>query len=82
MENEILNTVLRTLADQFEAGNRHFATFEPSSVEEYGPLRECLAGLIAEGSVSNYAGMGGYRFTPPGYDKYKSRIAALRALSQ
>jgi hypothetical protein len=42
---EVLNEIPTTLADEFEAGNRRFRTFTPSSPEEFEPLRECLATL-------------------------------------
>ena len=77
---QILDEILCGLADEFEAGNRHFRYFNPSSVEEYEPLRECLAVLVAEGSLINFQKMGGYQFTPAGYAKYKPRVDALRLL--
>jgi hypothetical protein len=79
-ESEVLDSILLNLADVFEGGDSHrFATIEPSSVEEYEPLRECIAGMVAEGSLLNYM-KGCYRLTPAGYAKYKPRISALRAL--
>ncbi len=82
IEREILDEILLPLADIFEARNRTVATFQGSSAEEYEPLRECLATLIAEGSVTDSRKMGGYRFTAAGYAKYKPRIDALRAVPQ
>lgn len=79
-ESEVLDNILLNLADSFESGNsQRYSTFEPSSVEEYEPLRECIAGMIAEGSLLNYM-QGCYRLTSAGYAKYKARISALRAL--
>ena len=49
-----LDEILPTLADEFEAGNRHFRTFAPSTPDEFEPLRECIAMLIAEGSLVDY----------------------------
>jgi len=40
-QDEVLDEILLGLADEFEAGNRHFRTFSHSSPEEYEPLREC-----------------------------------------
>lgn len=65
MENSaILDQLLLPLADNFEAGNRSFRTFETSSPQEFEPLRECIAGLVAEGSVEDYLKAKAYRFTP------------------
>ncbi len=77
---EVLDEILPGLADEFEAGNRRFRTFKPSSAEEFEPLRECLAMLIAEGSLVDFQKSRSYQFTPAGYAKYKSRIDALRAV--
>ncbi|HXN24607.1 MAG TPA: hypothetical protein VOA41_17865 [Candidatus Dormibacteraeota bacterium] len=77
---QVLDEILPGLADEFEAGNRKFRYFKPSSLEEYEPLRECLASLVAERSVIDFQKMGGYHFTPAGYAKYKSRVDALRTL--
>jgi hypothetical protein len=79
---QVLDEILPGLADEFEAGNRKFRYFNPSSVEEYEPLRECLAVLVAEGSLVNFQKMSGYHFAPAGYKKYKPRVDALRAFSQ
>jgi hypothetical protein len=79
---QVLDEILPGLADEFEAGNRHFRYFNPSSVEEYEPLRECLATLVAEGSLIDFLKTGSYQFTPAGYKKYKPRIDALRTLSR
>ena len=82
MDNKILDEIILGLADEFEASNRHPRTFEPSSREEFEPLRECLASLIAEGSLSEFQKMRCYLLTPTGYLKYKSRVDALRVLSR
>jgi len=79
-QDKVLDEILPGLADEFEAGNRKFRYFKPSSVEEFEPLRECLATLIAEGSLIDFQKMGGYHFTPAGYAKYKPRVDALRSL--
>jgi Predicted pPIWI-associating nuclease len=68
-KKEILTFVLKVLATRFEEGNRHRATFTPSTPEETKPLLEVLAALRAEGSVNELAGT--YQFTPEGYVKYK-----------
>jgi hypothetical protein len=44
------------------------------------PLRECIAELIAEGSMRDPLGSKVYHLTNAGYEKYKSRIHAQRAL--
>jgi hypothetical protein len=76
---DILDQLLLPLADQFEAGNpNHWYSFR-ADVPEYEKLRECLAVLIAEGSVlRNFAGR--FQFTKQGYAKYLPRIKALRTL--
>jgi hypothetical protein len=81
IDNEILDRLLLSLADLFESQvNNRVVTFEHSTPEEFEPVRESKATLIAEGSAVNFQGTGGLRFTPAGYTKYKDRIAALRAL--
>ena len=47
--DEVLDEILLGLADEFEAGNPHWRTLEPSCPEEFEPLRECIADMIAEG---------------------------------
>jgi len=79
MNAEILDQVLLPLADQFEAGNPHRYSFKPGHVTEYEGLRECMAELVAEGSVlRNSAGL--FQFSQGGYAKYLPRIKALRTL--
>jgi hypothetical protein len=75
-----LDEILPTLADEFEAGNRHFRTFAPSTPDEFEPLRECIAMLIAEGSLVDYQKARCYQLTSAGYMKYKPRVDGLRAL--
>lgn len=80
-QNKILDSVLRALADLYEAGNRSWQPIEPESATEYEPLRECMAQLRAEGSVIQPApSVNLYELTPKGYSIYQARIAALRAL--
>lgn len=79
-QQQVWDEILPRLADEFEAGNRHFKTFDPSSAEEYGPLRECLAVLIAEGSLLDFKKTKTYQLTSAGYIKYKPRIDALRVM--
>jgi hypothetical protein len=82
--DEILYSVLLPLADEFEAGNKRAKTIDPASSEEYELLRECLARLVAEGSLTEFLiesqKTGMYQLTNEGYRKYKPRIDALRAL--
>jgi hypothetical protein len=80
-QSQTLDEILLGLADQFEAGNRTFRTLMPSSPEDYEPLRECLATLIAERSLVDPHKTASYQLTPAGYMKYKARIDALRAMS-
>jgi hypothetical protein len=80
-QTKILDALLRPLADLYEGGNRGWQSIEPESAEEYEPLRECLAKLIADGSVvQQLDGLKLYRLTDKGYSTYQARIAALRAL--
>jgi len=81
-KHEVLDEILPTLADEFESGNRRFRTFAPSSSEEFEPLRECLATLIAEGSLMDFLKTKSYQLTGAGYLKYKGRIEVLRALGR
>lgn len=81
-KDRILDEILPTLADEFESGNRRFRTFTPSSPEEFEPLRECLATLIAEGSLVDFLKTKSYQLTAPGYLRYKDRIGVLRALGR
>jgi len=80
--DRMLDEILPGLADEFEAGNRKFRYFKPSSIDEYEPLRECLAVLIAEGSLIDFQKSGSYQLTAAGYSKYKPRVDALRRLPQ
>lgn len=78
--NEILDAILLSLADEFEAGNPHGRTIDPSCAEEFEPLRECLADLIAEGFLARRCPFKIYNLTSAGYLKFKPRIQALRSL--
>lgn len=81
MENVFLDQILIPLADQFEARNRnHWYSFEPSHIIGNEGLRECLAELVAEGSVLKDRS-GRFQISEPGYTKYVHRIRALRALN-
>jgi hypothetical protein len=79
-QEQILDEILPGLADSFEAGNRHPRYINPSTVEAYEPLRERIAGLIAEGSLADPLKMKAYHLTSAGYVKYKARVTALRTL--
>ncbi len=79
-KEQILDEILLGLLDEFEAGNRHVRHINPSSAEEYEPFRECIAELIAEGSLEDFRKMGAYLLTREGYSKYKARVTALRSL--
>jgi hypothetical protein len=79
-KDEILDEILPGLADEFEAGNPHGRTFEPSCPEEFEPLRECLADMVAEGWLVQRYRMKIYNLTPAGYRQFKPRVQALRVL--
>ncbi len=81
VDHKVWNDILLTLADNYEAGNRHFVSFDHSAPEGFEPLRTCLAELVAEGSLENLE-MKLYRLTDKGYLKYKPRIDALRSLGR
>ena len=81
MDTDILNQVLLPLANQFEAGNpNRWYSFKPGEINEYEKLRECMAELVAEGSVIR-SDSGDFRLSQPGYTKYLPRIKALRTLT-
>jgi hypothetical protein len=74
-QGKILDEILLPLGDQFEAGiPSRWQPIEPASAEEYEPLRQCLAGLLAEGSIIQPAGSSAkvYQLTTKGYLTYKS----------
>jgi len=81
-DTELLNPILLPLADNFEArGNGAYV--EPSSLEEWEPLRAFLARLYAEGLISFQVlgrKMFGCQLTQKGYTTYLPMITALRAL--
>ena len=80
---EVLDEILLGLADNFEAGNPlDVREFKPSYPEEFEPLRECLAEMIAEGWLTQMYPAKVYRLTPAGYRNFKSRIAFLRAFGK
>jgi hypothetical protein len=81
-KDAVLDEILLGLADEFEAGNPHGRTFEPSCPEEFEPLRECLADMIAEGWLAQRRPFNIYNLTPAGYRNFKPRIQALRALGK
>jgi hypothetical protein len=81
-KDEVFDEILLGLADEFEAGNPHGRTFEPSCPEEFEPLRECLADMIAEGWLTQKRPFKIYNLTPVGYRNLRPRIQALRALGK
>jgi hypothetical protein len=81
-KDEVLDEILLGLADEFEAGNPHGRTYEPSCPEEFEPLRECLAEMISEGLLAQRRPFKIYNLTPAGYRNLKPRIQALRALGK
>ena len=79
-DNQLLDAILPSLADQFEANKgTRFLLIRPSSVEEFEPLRELLARQSAAGLMIVH-GTDRCRLTPDGYRAYLPRITALRAL--
>ena len=81
-KEEVLDEILLGLADEFEAGNPHGRTYEPSCPEEFEPLRECLAEMVADGWLAQRRQFKIYKLTPAGYSHYKARVQALRALGK
>ena len=80
-QTKILDSILRPLADLFEAAKGQWQPIEPESAEEYEPLRQCIAKLLAEGSLIQASpGAKVYQLTAKGYGIYQERITALRAL--
>ena len=80
-KTDILDSILLPLKDAFEDGKGHGLPITPASAEEYEPLRECIAELIAEGSLTDPRKMKVYHLTPAGYGKYRPRIITLRNAS-
>jgi hypothetical protein len=78
-KGELLKSILLPLADAYE-GKKGPRTFTALSVEEHEPLRECIAELTAEGSVTDPFGMKAYHLTDAGYRKYQPSIVAWRTL--
>ena len=81
VDHGVLDDILLTLADNYEAENGHFVSFDHSAPEDFEPLRTCLAELVAEGWLEKQE-MKVYRLTSQGYLKYKPRIDALRSLGR
>lgn len=82
-EEQVLDEILPGLADEFEAGNKKGRWFTPSNAEEFEPLRECVAMLVAKGLATSFVTpqpMYIVKLTPEGYRKFKPRIDALRLL--
>jgi hypothetical protein len=77
-----LDAILLGLADEFEAGNPHGRTYEPSCPEEFEPLRECLAEMISEGWLAQRRPFKIYSLTSAGYRNLKPRIQALRTFGK
>jgi hypothetical protein len=81
-KDEVLDEILLPLADEFEAGNPRGRTFDPSCPEEFEPLRECVADLLAEQWLAQSGPFKIYTLTPAGYRNFKPRIQALRTLGR
>jgi hypothetical protein len=83
-KEELWYGVLLGLADTFEAAKGQWFGIEPdpSCPEEFEPLRECLAEMIAEGWLAQYRPAKIYALTPAGYRHFLPRIQAMRALGR
>jgi hypothetical protein len=81
-QNQMLEEILLSLADEFEGGSRVGRTIEPKTAEEFEPLREMLAMQVAEGWLQRENFVNTYRLTNAGYAKHKPRIDALRTFPQ
>lgn len=79
-QNQMLDEILPSLADEFEGGSCTGRIIEPKTAEEFEPLREMLAMQVAEGWLhhESFGNLNVYRLTNAGYSKYKPRIDALR----
>jgi len=82
MKYEALSEILLPLAEEFEKGNRHGLRFDWSDMEESGPLKECIAELIAEGWLDQCHLANRYRLTEAGYKHFEARLRALRTLAE
>ena len=81
-DSKLLDSVLLPLADAFEARKNHRVLVNPSSQEEWEPLRAFFADQFAKG-LMDYNGTKppwGCALTPKGYATYQPKIQALRAL--
>jgi hypothetical protein len=83
-DNELLDPILRSLADGFEAHKSNFAGIEIRPLPgEWEPLRELLARQFAAGLML-YFGSGTpswiVKLTQQGYTTHLPRIQALRAI--
>jgi hypothetical protein len=83
-DNDLLNSILRPLADDFEAHKPNSGGREiKPEAGEWEALRELFARQFAKGLML-YSGQGKpswfVKLTPKGYVEYESRIEALRAL--
>jgi len=81
--DHVLDEILLVLADHFEAARpNRVCYFSCKSAEEFEPLRECFAWMVAEGFAgSTYTGQSWLvRLTPEGYRHLKPRIDAIRAM--
>jgi hypothetical protein len=83
-DNELLDPILPSLADGFEAHKSNFAGIEVKPLPgEWEALRELLAHQFAAGLIL-YIGTGKpswiVKLTQPGYTTHWPRIQALRAI--
>jgi hypothetical protein len=80
IDHKIWDALLPAFADLYESGNKHYMNEPvPENAEEFEPLRETLAELVAEGTLRRFA-LGTYQLTSLGYLRYKARLSALRTL--
>jgi protease II len=76
-KTRFLDTLLLRLAEVYEEGKDHVVLLKDETQAE----KEVLAQLRAERSITKRRG-GGWSFTDVGYEKYTTRIKALRALEK
>ncbi len=73
IDKETTRGTLLKLAENYEAGNRHYIGFSEETEEE----RRYVAELKAEGSIV-VTPLGLIQFTDKGYNNYKARIETER----
>jgi len=80
MKYQVLNEILRPLAERFEAGDAHGLKLDSSHMNMPESLEECLAELIAEGWLERCSLLNRYKLTEEGYQHFLPRLRALQML--